>query len=105
MTQWTPEHLDPVNLPPDIESIAFTYLTAIVAPTPVATRLPNPDLEQDTINDFLRIEAAGGNLTVTAVAVKIVAAAKVPVRVAPSARAVSAGVVVRGFRLVSTVWQ
>ena len=40
MTQWTPEHLDPVNLPPDIESIAFTYLTAIVAPTPVALATP-----------------------------------------------------------------
>ena len=30
---------------------------------------------------------------------------RVPVREAPSARAVSAGAVLRGFRLVSTVWQ
>jgi hypothetical protein len=58
---WTPSHIDPVVLPPDIESTAFTYLSAVVTPTPVATRMPNPDLEADTINDFLRIEAAGGN--------------------------------------------
>jgi len=57
---WTPGHLDPVVLPPDIEEIAVTYLSGIVSPTPVATRMPNPANQSDTVNDFLRVEAAGG---------------------------------------------
>lgn len=58
---WTPGHLDPVILPPDIESLAVSYLGGILTPTPVATRLPNPADQSDTVDDFLRIEAAGGN--------------------------------------------
>ena len=36
------------------------YLTPILAPTPVATRLPQPNKTEDTINNFLRVESAGG---------------------------------------------
>ena len=57
---WTAGHLDPVSLPPDIEAVALAYLTPLLSAT-VATRLPNPSDQADTVNDFLRIEAAGGN--------------------------------------------
>lgn len=46
--------------PPPIESVAELYFTPLVAPTPVATRLPRPADTADTINAFLRIEAGGG---------------------------------------------
>lgn len=37
-----------------------SYLTPIMAPTPVATRLPQPAKTEDTINNFLRVESGGG---------------------------------------------
>lgn len=51
--------VDPVLLPP-AESEAVSYLGPLLAPTPVATRLPQPDKQADTINGMLRIEAGGG---------------------------------------------
>jgi hypothetical protein len=47
-------------LPPPIEAMAVQYFTPLMAPTPVATRLPNPAKNEDTIDGFLRLEAAGG---------------------------------------------
>ncbi len=59
---------DPDNLPPyatiwppPIQGLAIAYFTPRVAPVPVATRLPQPDRTQDTVNGFIRIEAAGGH--------------------------------------------
>lgn len=36
------------------------FLTPIVTPTPVATRLPNDTITTDTVNGFVRVEAGGG---------------------------------------------
>lgn len=47
-------------LPPPTESLAVAYFTPLMTPVPVATRLPEPDKDRDTINGFLRLEAAGG---------------------------------------------
>lgn len=47
-------------LPPPIEAMAVEYFTTLMAPTPVATRLPNPAADEDTVEGFLRLEAAGG---------------------------------------------
>lgn len=47
-------------MPPPAGGIAKAYFTPLMAPVPVATRLPQPGATQDTINGFLRIEAAGG---------------------------------------------
>jgi hypothetical protein len=47
-------------LPPPIEAMAAQYFTPLMAPTPVATRLPNPAKSEDTVEGFLRLEAAGG---------------------------------------------
>lgn len=49
-------------LPPPIETMAVQYFTPLMDPTPVATRLPTPDDNEDTISGFLRVEAAGGHL-------------------------------------------
>jgi hypothetical protein len=49
-------------LPPPIEAMAVDYFTTLMAPTPVATRLPVPTESEDTINGFLRLEAGGGAL-------------------------------------------
>lgn len=48
--------------PPPTEKLAELYFTPLMAPTPVATRLPRPTNTADTINGFLRIEAGGGVL-------------------------------------------
>lgn len=48
----------PPLLPADIEDLATFFLTSVVAPTPVDTRLPVPGNNADTVNGFLRIEAA-----------------------------------------------
>jgi hypothetical protein len=48
--------------PPPPEALAKAYYTPLVAPTPVATRLPKPANTADTINGFLRVEAGGGTL-------------------------------------------
>lgn len=50
-------------LPPPIERLAVQYFTPLLNPVPVATRLPEPDQNEDTVNGFLRLEAAGGNPT------------------------------------------
>jgi hypothetical protein len=52
--------VDPVLLPPDIEELGVEYLSDLLAPTPVATRIPSPEKHADTINGFLRIENGGG---------------------------------------------
>lgn len=46
--------------PPPIQGLMVAYLTPLLTPTPVATRLPQPAKTDDTINNFLRVEAAGG---------------------------------------------
>lgn len=56
-----PGFIDPVLEPPDIEFLAQYFLTPYLGSTPIATRLPNPNLQADTINGFLRVEAGGGN--------------------------------------------
>lgn len=62
MTSGFPQgFIDPVLEPADIEFLGQYYLTPFLAPTPVATRLPNPKLNADTINGFLRVEAGGGS--------------------------------------------
>ena len=48
--------------PPPIELLALAYFTPLVAPTPCATRLPQPSKTADTINGFLRVESGGGVL-------------------------------------------
>lgn len=53
--------VDPVVLPPKIEVLARAYLLDAMAPTPIITRLPNPDNEADTTSGVLRIEAGGGS--------------------------------------------
>jgi hypothetical protein len=57
----TSPSLDPVLLPPDIESLARTYLLAALAPTPIATRMPAPPDAAITINGLLRVEYGGGS--------------------------------------------
>jgi hypothetical protein len=57
----TAPFVDPVLLPPDIETLARNYLLAALAPTPVATRLPSPDVDDDTVDGFLRLEDGGGS--------------------------------------------
>jgi hypothetical protein len=48
--------------PPPTELLALAYFTPLVAPTPVATRVPKPSNTEDCINGFLRVEAGGGVL-------------------------------------------
>lgn len=52
--------VDPVLLPPDIESLAISYLTAPMAPTLITTRLPGPAETADTTSALLRVEYGGG---------------------------------------------
>jgi len=52
--------VDPVIQPGDIETLALYYLQPVLSPTPCATRLPQPNAHDDTVNGFLRVEAAGG---------------------------------------------
>lgn len=52
--------VDPVLLPPPLETLAVAYLAAPMSPTPIATRLPSPDADADTVNGFLRVEYGGG---------------------------------------------
>ena len=46
--------------PPPIQGLMVAYLTPLMSPTPVATRLPQPAKTEDTINTFLRVESVGG---------------------------------------------
>jgi hypothetical protein len=52
----------PTIWPPPIQGLAIAYFTPRLAPIPEATRLPQPGRTQDTVNGFIRIEAAGGSL-------------------------------------------
>lgn len=40
----------------------MAFFTPLMAPVPVATRLPQPGQAADTVNGFLRVEAAGGSV-------------------------------------------
>lgn len=53
--------VDPILLPPDIEALAITFLAPNLSPTPVATRLPSPTNDADTVNGFMRVEYGGGS--------------------------------------------
>lgn len=57
----TYQTVDPVLLPPDIEILGINYLNAGLSPTPIATRMPTPDVTADTVNGFLRLEYGGGS--------------------------------------------
>jgi hypothetical protein len=46
--------------PPPAGGLATAYFTPLMKPTPVAWRLPQPDVTADTINGFLRVEPSGG---------------------------------------------
>jgi hypothetical protein len=52
--------VDPVLLPPKIEVLARAYLLNAMSPTPIITRLPEPNDTADTVNGVLRVEAGGG---------------------------------------------
>lgn len=52
--------VDPIVLPPDVETLAIAFLGPNLSPTPVATRLPSPTDDADTVNGFLRVEYGGG---------------------------------------------
>lgn len=56
-----PQVVTPLILPPDGEFLSQYFLSDIVHPTPVATRLPQPDDEKDTVHDFVRVESGGGD--------------------------------------------
>jgi hypothetical protein len=61
VTGFTPGFVDPAMEAADIEWLAAYYLTPLMDPSiPIATRLPQPDKQADTINGFLRLEAGGG---------------------------------------------
>jgi hypothetical protein len=47
----------PVVIPADIEMVGQVFLTPILNPTPVKTRLPIPANNEDTVHGFMRIEA------------------------------------------------
>lgn len=53
--------VDPVVLPPDLETLGINYLSPTLSPTPVATRLPSPTQDADTVNGFVRLELGGGS--------------------------------------------
>lgn len=59
-----PDNASPYQtiFPPPVQGLAKAYFTPLLAPMPVATRLPQPGKTEDTINGFIRIEAAGGHL-------------------------------------------
>lgn len=50
----------PVVTPGDVEAMALYFLSPLLSPTPVATRLPDDNDASDTQNGFLRVEAGGG---------------------------------------------
>src|SRR5271156_3408222 len=56
-----PGFVDPVLEPGDIEWMGMYYLAQYMGTVPIATRLPNPANDADTINGFLRLEAGGGS--------------------------------------------
>ncbi len=54
----TPSFIQPVLAPADIEFLAQSFLVPLMTPTPVATRLPDDTDPTDSVNGFLRVEAA-----------------------------------------------
>jgi hypothetical protein len=56
----TLQTVDPIVLPPDIEALAVSFLSPILSPTPVTTRLPSPTIDADTVNGMVRVEYGGG---------------------------------------------
>jgi hypothetical protein len=61
-----PGFIWPVVTPADIESVMLYFLTPLISPTVVATRLPSDTNPTDQVNGFVRVEAGGGpkvNLT------------------------------------------
>lgn len=50
----------PILLPPPTEAIGVGYLTPLLAPVPVGTRLPQPEQDRQMLDGYLRVEAAGG---------------------------------------------
>jgi hypothetical protein len=56
----TTNYIDPIVLPPDIEALALSFLAPLLTPVPVATRLPSPNINADTVSGFLRLENGGG---------------------------------------------
>lgn len=48
----------PPLLPPDVQDLGIYYFTPLLTPTPVDSRLPKPDANEDTINGFVTIESA-----------------------------------------------
>jgi hypothetical protein len=52
----------PTILPPPMAGLVTSYLTPLMAPTPVSTRRPQPQPDADVAypNGYLRVEAAGG---------------------------------------------
>lgn len=57
---YTPGRVKPALQRPPLEALGLLYLTPFMGATPVATRLPNPAQNADTINGFLRLESGGG---------------------------------------------
>lgn len=51
----------PTVKPPPIESLGKVYFAPLVAPLPVVTRLPQPAPSQETVTEFLRLQAGGGS--------------------------------------------
>jgi hypothetical protein len=60
ITGWTPGWTFPLVAPAAIETSGMYYLTPLITPTPVATRLPDDTSNSDTVNGFVRLEAGGG---------------------------------------------
>src|SRR5882724_2305535 len=56
-----PQGYYPPVLPPDPEWLGQAFLTPILTPTPVATRLPSPTDLQVSLPGFMRIEAGDTN--------------------------------------------
>lgn len=56
----TLQTVDPIVLPPDIEALAVSFLSPVLSPTPVTTRLPSPTIDADTVNGMVRVEYGGG---------------------------------------------
>lgn len=50
----------PILLPPPTEAMGVSYLTPLMTPTLVATRVPQPEVDRQMLDGFLRIEAGGG---------------------------------------------
>jgi hypothetical protein len=55
-----PGYIYPVVTPADTEWLSTYYLTPLMAPTPVATRLPDDTDPDDTVNGFISVESSGG---------------------------------------------